>query len=439
MRIAGPPHHRMRFGSTHQERSRPEAVAAGGTSRASGRPLRLGMLTGCAVPYKAPVYRGLAETAGLDFTAIFASRAGIRPSDLGYSQNVAWDADLLAGYRSIFLRGGDKSPALGSSYWSVRDPDIVSVLARARFDVLWLDGYNSLTYSLAIFTQTMLRRPLLFREEQTLLHPRPLGVTLAKEVALRALLRGRHALYISTENRRWFEHYGVAPERLWSAPYSVDNAFFQSEAQRLRSRRAALREYFGIDPDAGPVILSVGRLIEKKQPEFALEVFRRLRAKHRCAMLFVGSGPLEEPLRNIVAQHHVPDVHFAGFLNQTEVSQAYACADVFTLLSREHETFGVVVAEAMNFGLPVVVTDKVGCHADLVLREHNGFVVSVVEPESAVEALERLVGDAALRARMGRASRERVDDWTPRRTIAGIIDACRAVAGEGVEFAALAH
>lgn len=404
-------------------------MARSRTTESRNAPLRLGTLTGCAVPYKAPVYRGLAATPGVEFTAIFASSAGVRAADMGYAHNVAWDTELLAGYRSIFLRNADRSPALGRSYWSVRNPDIATVLARERFDVLWLDGYNSLTFSLAIATQTVLRRALLLREEQTLLHPRGLGVTLAKELVLRGLLAGRHALYVSTENRRWFEHYGVPPERLWSAPYSVDNAYFQAEAQRLAPRRAELRDRFGIAPDAGPVLLSVSRLIDKKQPEFTLDAFRRLRAKHRCAMVFVGSGPLEARLREAVARHHVPDVHFAGFLNQTEVSQAYACADVFTLLSREHETFGVVVAEAMNFGLPVVVTDKVGCHADLVLPERNGFVVSADDPADAVAALERLVTGPDTRARMGRASRDRIDDWTPQRTIAGILAASRAVVG----------
>lgn len=393
------------------------------------------MLTGCAVPYKAPLYRALTETPGVDFTAIFASSAGVRPYDTGYARDVVWDADLLGGYRSVFLRGADRSPPLGESFWSVRNPDIVSLLARAHFDVLWLDGYNSLTYQLAIATQTLLRRQLLLREEQTMLHPRSLGVTITKEIALRILLRGRHALYISSENRRWFEHYGVPPARLWPAPYTVDNAFFQGQAEDLRPRRAELRKRFGIAPDAGPIMLSVGRLVEKKQPDFTLEVFTRLRAKQRCAMLFAGSGPLEERLRDAVKRHGVPDVYFAGFLNQTEVSQAYACADVFLLLSREHETFGIVVAEAMNFGLPVVVTEKVGCHADLVLREHNGFVVSANDPESAVAALDRLVADDDLRERMGRASRVRIDEWGPQQTVEGILSACRAISPERARVA----
>ena len=389
--------------------------------------IRLGMLTGCAVPYKVPVYRGLAATPGVDFTAIFASSAGVRPFDSGYSRDITWDVDLLDGYRSVFLKNADRAPALGTSFWSVRSPDIVGLLARSRFDVLWLDGYNSATYALAVATQTLAGRELLFREEQTMLHPRSLPVTLAKEVALRALLRGRHAMYISSENKRWFEHYGVPSHRLWPAPYTVDNEYFRGQAQLLRPQRQELRARFGIAADAGPVVLSVSRLVEKKQPLHTLEVFRRLRSKQRCAMLFVGSGPLERELRETVTRHGVPDVHFAGFLNQTEVSAAYACADVFALLSREHETFGVVVAEAMNFGLPVVVTEKVGCHADLVTQGVNGYVVSVNDADAAEAALRRIISDDGRSDRMGQASLRRVDEWSPQATISGILDACRAL------------
>lgn len=395
------------------------------------RPLRVGMLTGCAVPYKAPTYRALARSSGVEFTAIFASSAGVRPFDAGYARDVAWDSDILGGYRSIFLPRADQSPPLGRTFWTVRDLGIVRVLSRERFDVLWLDGYNSLTYMLAVLTQTALGGGLLFREEQTTLHPRRLGVTLAREVALRMLFRGHHAMYISRENRRWFEHYGVPASRLWSAPYTVDNAFFQNESDRLRPNREALRQEFGIAPDAGPVILTVGRMIPKKQPLYALEVFQRLRAKHRCAMLFVGSGPLEEDLRAAVARDRIPDVHFAGFLNQTEVSRAYACADVFTLLSLEHETFGVVVAEAMNFGLPVVATDKVGCSADLVLPGINGYVVPSGDPATAEASLSEIVSNPRLRHELSRGSLGLIEKWSPERTVSGVLEATRAVRGGG--------
>jgi len=304
----------------------------------------------------------------------------------------------------------------------------VRVLARERFDVLWLEGYNSISYLLAVAAQTMLGGRVIFREEQTLLHPRSLAVTMTKEIALRALFRGRHALCVSSENRRWFEHYGVPRERLFSAPHTVENEYFQAEAARLQPLLPALRGRFGIAADAGPVIVAVSRLVDKKQPLFLLESYRRLRRERRCALLIAGSGPLESEMRHAVERDGISDVHFAGFLNHTEIAAAYACADVFTLLSREHETFGLVVPEAMNFGLPVVVSDKVGCHADLVSRGLNGYVVSHSDADAAAAALGRLVADDALRRKMGAASRARIDEWTPQHTVDGVLAAVRHAA-----------
>jgi len=401
------------------------------TQRRSETPLRVGMLTGSPVPYKIQLYRALANEPEIEFTAIFASSGNVRPIDLAFAGEHAWDVDLLGGYRSIFLARADKSPGLGPSTWSVRDPDVVRVLARERFDVLWMEGYNSVCYMLAAATQSMLGGRVIIRDDQTLLHPRSLPVTFVKEVALRRLFRNRHVLYASSENRRWFEHYGVPPERLFAAPHTVDNECLQSEAARLRPQRAALRERFGIGAHDGPVVLTASRLVEKKQPLFLLEAFRRLRRRQRCALLIAGSGPLEGEMRAVVDRDAIEDVHFAGFLNQSELPQAYACADAFTLLSREHETFGLVVPEAMNFELPIVVSDKVGCHPDLVSRDLNGYVVPASDPDAAAAALERLVADPALRQRMGTASLDRVGEWTPRRTVQGILAAVKDAASQG--------
>ena len=128
-------------------------------------------------------------------------------------------------------------------------------------------------------------------------------------------------------------------------------------------------------------------------------------------------------MRGAVERDRIPDVHFTGFLNQSEIASAYVCGDVFALLSREHETFGLVVPEAMNFELPIVVSDKVGCHADLVSHGLNGYVVSHRDPDAAAAALGRLVTDIDLRRRMGEQSRARIDEWTPEHTVQGVLAA----------------
>src|SRR5205823_3322386 len=108
--------------------------------------------------------------------------------------------------------------------------------------------------------------------------------------------------------------YGVRPERLFFTPYAVDNHRLRAEAKRLMPLRKTLRAEFGIPEDSGPVILSVGRLIPKKQPLFLLEAFRRLVARYKCTLLVVGTGELEQTMISQVRAKNIPGVVFAGFL-----------------------------------------------------------------------------------------------------------------------------
>jgi glycosyltransferase involved in cell wall biosynthesis len=131
-------------------------------------------------------------------------------------------------------------------------------------------------------------------------------------------------------------------------------------------------------------------------------------------------------MRRQIEQAAIPDVHFAGFLNRSRIARAYAASDLLVLPSFLHETFGLVVAEAMNFSLPVVLSDKVGCGVDLVRDGQNGFVVPSRNARSLADALGNLVVDSERRRLAGKRSRELVDDWHYGMAVEGIVRACQA-------------
>ena len=249
-----------------------------------------------------------------------------------------------------------------------------------------------------------------------------------KAITLRTLFGGGYGLFIGTENQRWFRRWGFPEERLFHTPYVVDNEVLQCAAADLAPRRAELRANFGL-PDEAPVIVMVGRLIDKKQPLHLLRAFARVRRDFECSLLVVGAGPLEQRMRQLVDDEHIPDVVFSGFLDQTQVARGYACADVFALISSHDETWGLVVNEAMNFGLPVVVSDQVGSAADLVQSGRNGFVVRHDDLESLTAALSRLVASRDLRTRFGVASRQIISERTYDVTAAGVVAAVEAAVG----------
>jgi glycosyltransferase involved in cell wall biosynthesis len=375
------------------------------------------------------LYRRVAADPRIDFTAIFASDQGARrPFAIAEGVSVDWGVDPLDGYRSTFLKNAAHNPS-GGSVFALRDYDVIPALRRGRFDVLWLHGYHTLTHVLAATTEKALGGALLYREEQTLLTPRPTWKTALKHVGLRWLFHGSYGLFIGAENLRWLERWGIPPERVFHVPYVVDNEALRRAASLLAPRCRELRAGFGL-PAQGPVILSVGRLVEKKQPLHLLRAYQRVRSEGPCSFLVVGTGPLEREMRRTVAAEGIPDVVFAGFLDQTEVTRAYACGDVFALVSSHDETWGLVVNEAMNFGLPIVVSDRVGSASDLVRDGDNGFVVSHDDLDELTSALHRLVVSEDLRTRFGEASRARIAPLTYDVAAAGLLAGVRAAVGE---------
>ena len=161
-----------------------------------------------------------------------------------------------------------------------------------------------------------------------------------------------------------------------------------------------------------------------------IEAFAGVRATRRCVLLLVGAGPMEPELHRQIELREVPDVVFAGFMNQSEIARAYAASDVFVLPSAWSETWGLAVNEAMNFGLPIVVSDKVGCAADLVRPGENGFVVAHDRPSELADVLMKLVGDDRLRESLGEQSRRRIRSWTYESALVGLLSAIRESVGE---------
>jgi glycosyltransferase involved in cell wall biosynthesis len=177
------------------------------------------------------------------------------------------------------------------------------------------------------------------------------------------------------------------------------------------------------------VILFAGKLVAVKQPLLLLEAYRRVRQRYRCALLMAGDGPLRGEVEAEIRRSAIEDVHITGFLNQTEIPKAYAAADMLVLPSRA-EPWGLVVNEAMNFSLPIVVSDRVGCGPDLVRSGVNGEVFEHSSAGALETVLERCVSQPERLIELGRASLQRIQQWGLPETARGITEALNAVVGK---------
>jgi glycosyltransferase involved in cell wall biosynthesis len=396
-------------------------------SASAGKPshIRLAALYSHPIQYVAPLCRELASRSDVDLTVYFCSRHGLDVSfDAQFGHTFKWDVPLLEGYRSIFL----PNLRLGSSvhgFLRLINPSVIPDLMQQRYDALLIHGYEHLTKWLALLGARLTCTRTILRGESQLLFARPRYVSFAKWLVLRRLMRLiSAATYIGQNNYEFYRHYGLAVERLFFAPYVVDNDFFQSQARELAPQRRSLRMALGISDDR-PIILAVGKLIPKKQPLFALRAFQQLRREIKCALVFMGDGILRPEIEQVVHDERIPDVTVTGFINQSQMGRVYAAADIFVLPSAR-EPWGLVVNEAMNFGLPIIASDRVGCGPDLVKSGENGFIVSHRQLETLVASLRLLVSDPDGRRQFGQRSLDIISNYTLARCADGIIAAARA-------------
>jgi glycosyltransferase involved in cell wall biosynthesis len=143
-------------------------------------------------------------------------------------------------------------------------------------------------------------------------------------------------------------------------------------------------------------------------------------------VLVVGTGELMTACR-VEADRLGLCAAWAGFLNQSELGRAYAVADCLVLPS--DETWGLVVNEALATGLPCVVADRVGCAPDLVTPGETGEIFPIGDLTALTAALGRIRAGVESGRDYARACRDRAASHSFDRTTAGLLEACRAVAG----------
>lgn len=175
----------------------------------------------------------------------------------------------------------------------------------------------------------------------------------------------------------YFLKYGATKEKL--KPYHFTSSYAKDIDDKVltQKEKQILKKELGIIKDK--MILYVGQFIHRKGIDILLKAFKGL---DDDACLYLIGGAMTDEYNKIIEANSIKNVVAINFLSKDELRKYYQAADVFAMTTRE-DTWGLVVNEAMEHGLPVITTNK--CIAGQYLIE-NGVNGYLIESENITQA-----------------------------------------------------
>jgi phosphatidyl-myo-inositol dimannoside synthase len=180
--------------------------------------------------------------------------------------------------------------------------------------------------------------------------------------------------------------------------------------------RASARARLGL-PGAGPLVLSVSRLVPRKGMDVLIKAAAQVAGPgghNDLHVVIAGQGRDKPRLEHLIRRSGAP-VRLLGRVPNVDLPDLFACADLFVLCCRsrwaglEQEGFGIVFLEAAAAGVPSVAGES-GGSAEAVVDGETGFVVrDPSDVDTVARAIERLIDDPALASRQGQAARHRAE------------------------------
>ena len=391
--------------------------------------MRLAFVTSHPIQYQVPVFRHLAARDDLDFHVFFAMLPDAAAQGDGFGVEFEWDVPLLDGYNYSVLNNISASPSV-----TVRSgcdtPGILDELREKKIDAVVVNGWVVKTCLQTLSACKRLKIPCIVRGEANHLRPRPWW----KKLIQKQLVRRYDAyLPIGTANREFYSSYGVSDSQMFDARYCIENERFARASTEVLDRRDDLRRKWGIDGDA-VCFMFCGKFETKKHPVELVRTFAKA-AKEisasdhpRLHLLMVGDGELRSECEQIARETDAP-ITFAGFLNQSEIVQAYVASDCLALPSDHGETWGLVTNEAMACGRPAIVSDQVGCERDLIRPSETGFSFAFGDWDALADRMHTAAKSDLVT--MGQNAKQLIQAYSPAAAADGIWNAAKSVTGNG--------
>jgi glycosyltransferase involved in cell wall biosynthesis len=389
---------------------------------------RLAILATHPVQYQCPLWARVAQGGGITCKVFFGSDFSIRGyRDTDFATQVSWGLQMLEGFDYVFTGRSNWHPLV----FRGGRPFFAELAGFAPTDVL-INAYLPWFYLQGLWWAGKHRVRVHFRGDTTDVdRDRGPLVGLMRNSLLRHVYSKVDTFCaVGAHSRAHYSVRGIDDRRIFDSPFCVDTDGFESLYHQRRPRRRELRASWNLSEEDFVLVFS-GKLIAKKDPVAVIDALAGLPTvgNRPVKLLVAGDGPLRDHCEGRAHETCAGRVTFLGFTSQEDLASVYTAGDALVLPSIRSETWGLVVNEALQFGLPCVVSDRVGCVDDLILTGETGESFGAGNVGGLRSAIARLAGWLdGRRHEVAVRCRDRVSGYSLDAAAAGIL---KAVLQEG--------
>lgn len=364
---------------------------------------RVAIVVSHAIQHFCPYYSSIAKDGAIELKVFFASKSGLAPQwDPGFGREVQWTG-LRLDFPHHFLNGelNIRSSA------TIDAPSLEVELDVFQPHVVVVYGYWQKLQRRAMRWCHSNQRKILMISDSETRRKQPLHIRAMKRVVLPWIYRGVDGfLTTGNSNEDHYQMYGVAPDKLFRSPFSIDVDSYDPVYAEKAAVAGDVRTELGLNSDDF-IVGCVGKLVRDKRHDDLVDALSSMaETNSRLVLLLIGAGPKEAELRQRALKLSRHKVEFVGFVQPIKLPRLYATMNLYVHPS-SYDHHPLAISEAIYMGCPVVVSDAIGSYGttDDVQHGRNGFVFECRNIRQLASAIARVERDAELQRDFSEASR----------------------------------
>jgi glycosyltransferase involved in cell wall biosynthesis len=313
------------------------------------------------------------------------------------NRDISWaNTNELITYQRHFLKGIriNASTAFNPSviYWLKQPYDVI------------VTAYASLTGMLTFeFLRLKRKNNFVFKAD---------GGFIKKDNKIKFAIKkhfiGNAPYYLSSgkTTTKYLTHYGANISKIVEYPFT---SCFKKDIQKTvltNEQKKTLKKHLKIDEQI--MVLGVGQLIHRKGFDILIKAAKNI--SRNVGIYIVGGEPPRKYI-NLIEKLRLTNIHCLPFKTGIELINLYQAADIFVLPTRE-DIWGLVINEAMTYGIPVITTNRCIAGLELISNNVEGFIVEADNIQELSDKINFLVDNQEKRIEMGNNALIKIKNYT---------------------------